>query len=280
MNGKIMRQKIHADLLHRFDEDIQIPPIDRGIQTLVTMAARGTARSFTSQSVSSELLRFLAAIALSSPTKSDLQQRDIIIVEDKKLREHLHSIIRHRWLDTTPALLIFLGQNRRQRQLHKWHRKDFANDHLDAFFNASIDAAIALSACITAAEAIGLGACPISQIRNDCPRVRELLGLPDHVFPVSALALGWPDEAPIITPRLSTSLTVHTDRYDDRDAREQIEAYDLYRDQIMPYGRQRDENTHGHAEFYSWSEEKARHYSKPERDDFGSFIRDQGFNLD
>ncbi|NJM34133.1 MAG: NADPH-dependent oxidoreductase, partial [Rhodomicrobium sp.] len=59
----------------------------------------------------------------------------------------------------------------------------FANDHLDAFFNAACDAAIALTAFILAAEARGLGCTPISAIRNHAEAVSELLGLPDHVFP-------------------------------------------------------------------------------------------------
>ena len=43
-------------------------------------------------------------------------------------------------------LLIFCGNNRRQRLWHGWRDKPFANDHLDAFFNASVDAGIALTA--------------------------------------------------------------------------------------------------------------------------------------
>jgi len=31
---------------------------------------------------------------------------------------------------------------------------------------------------------------------------------------------------------------------------------------------------------YGWSEDKARQYSKPERADFGAFVRAKGFRLD
>ena len=54
-----------------------------------------------------------------------------------------------------------------------------ANDHLDGFFNAAIDAGIALQAFIAAAERIGLGCCPLSVIRNQIARVSDLLALPD-----------------------------------------------------------------------------------------------------
>ncbi len=271
---------IRDALARRFGEDLTVPELGTGETAIAAMASRGAARAFDGRPVAPELLRLLIAVALSSPTKSDLQQRDVVIVTDEQLRFELHDIIRHRWLDTTPVLLVFLGNNRRQRQLHEWRGKTFANDHLDAFFNAAVDAAITMEACVTAAEVVGLGACPLSQIRNDCARVQRLLKLPDHVFPVAALALGWPAQVPPVTPRLPLDLTIHTDTFDDSRAQQLIEEYDRRRDDVMHYARQRDEELHGRSEFYGWSEEKARHYAKPERADFGRFVRDQGFNLE
>ena len=52
------------------------------------------------------------------------------------------------WLKDVPVLLVFCGNNRRQRQVHEWTGIPFANDHLDAFFNAAVDAGIALSAFV------------------------------------------------------------------------------------------------------------------------------------
>ena len=44
--------------------------------------------------------------------------------------------------------------------------------------------------------------------------------------------------------------------------------------------RQRDTERHGSADFYGWSEDKARQYAAPERADFGAFIRKKRFSLD
>lgn len=271
--------ELTAKLAFRFGEGFPPVPVDKGIDTLTRIAGRGSVRSFTERPVDPGLVNLLLGVAFSSPSKSDLQQRDVIVVDDPELRFQLHDIIRHRWLDTTPTLLVICGNNRRQRQLHEWRNKPFANDHLDAFFNASVDAAILLATLVVAAEAVGLGACPLSQIRNDAARASRILGLPDHVFPVAALALGWPAEAPEITPRLPLALTAHRNRFDDDKTRSLVEAYDRRRADIQPYARQRDEAEHGAVDDYGWSEEKARHYSKPERADFGHFIRDKGFRL-
>jgi len=271
--------ELDAELAFRFGEEFPPVPVDQGIETLTRIAGRGSVRSFTERPVDPGLVNLLLGVAFSSPSKSDLQQRDVVVVDDPELRFQLHDIIRHRWLDTTPTLLVICGNNRRQRQLHEWRGKPFANDHLDAFFNASVDAAILLATLVVAAEAVGLGTCPLSQIRNDAARASRILGLPDHVFPVAALALGWPVEAPQITPRLPLALTVHRNRFDDDKTRALVEAYDRRRAGIQPYARQRDEAEHGPVDDYGWSEEKARHYSKPERADFGQFVRDKGFRL-
>lgn len=270
---------LYDDLAHRFGEEFTPVGLDQGQETLARIAGRGSARAFSDESVDPALVRLLLGVAFSSPTKSDLQQRDVVVVDDPKLRFELHDIIRHRWLDNTPVLLVVCGNNRRQRQLHEWRRKPFANDHLDAFFNASVDAAILLANLVVAAEAVGLGACPLSQIRNDATRASDLLGLPDHVFPVAALALGWPTQTPEIESRLPLTLTVHHNRFDDEKSRVLVDAYDQRRHRLHPYARQRYEEDYGTADFYGWSEEKARHYSKPERAEFGRFVRDKGFKL-
>ena len=81
--------------------------------------------------------------------------------------------------------------------------------------------------------------------------------------------------------RLPPALTVHTDRYDDRDLPAQLEAYDRRREarHATPAASQRFVDRFGHTEPYGWSEDKARQYSVPERHNFGPFIRRHGFGL-
>ena len=67
----------------------------------------------------------------------------------------------------------------------------------------------------------------------------DLLALPDHVFPVAGLALGWPAEPTKVSKRLPLSVTLHEDRYDPGPLRETVEAYDRTRAAAQPYERQR-----------------------------------------
>jgi nitroreductase/FMN reductase [NAD(P)H] len=243
---------------------------------LAGIAGRGSVRHFTSHAVAPELLRLLSAVALSAPTKSDLQQRDIVIVTDAGLRAALNDLVADQaWTATAPALLVFCGNNRRQRLVHGWRGHPFANDHLDAFFNAAVDAGIALAAFVLAAERLGLGCCPISALRNDAEAVSHLLDLPDHVFPVAGLAVGWPAAMPTVSPRLPLALTLHENRYREDDIEAAVTRYDRSRS----YTKQRDVERFGAAPVYGWSEDKTRQYARPERAGFGAFVRAKGFKL-
>jgi nitroreductase/FMN reductase [NAD(P)H] len=230
--------------------------------------------------VDAGLLRLLFACALSAPSKSDLQQADIVHVADRAgIRAIADLIPDMPWINDAPVFLVFCGNNRRIRQIGEWRGKPFANDHLDHFMNAAVDAGLVMMNFIRAAEAVGLGACPISAVRNHPHELSRLLALPDWVFPVAGLAVGYPAEAGRISARLPLEVTVHVDRYDETDLQQKIEAYDRRRRELQPYRRQRQSERYGESEGYGWSEDKARQYAVPERADFGAFVRAKRFNL-
>ncbi len=244
------------------------------------LAGRRSHRHFKPDLLDPELVNSLCALALCAPAKSDLQQRDIVIIEDADQRAKLLEIIPgNAWMDTAPMFLVFCANNRRQRQLNEWRGPPFVNDHLDAFFNASVDAGIALATFMMAAESIGLGCCPVSAIRNESQKVSDLLGLPDHVFAIAGLGLGWPAETGRISMRLPLTATVHTNQFSEKGLSKQIDAYDARRAEAQPFSNQRNIEEFGKPDLYGWSEDKARQYAHPDRADFGDFIRAKGFNL-
>ena len=248
---------------------------------LQSMAARGSCRAFLDTPIPPEWTQMLCATALAAPTKSDLQQRDIVLLQSAEARRHLADLVPGQaWVANAPMIAIFCGNNRRQRLLHDWKGIAFANDHLDAFFNAVGDAAIALGAFVTAAEVLGLGCCPISAVRNEAGAVSKMLNLPQHVFPFAGLAFGYPEHPPVISKRLPLKVTCHIDRYHEDSVQEDVNRYDHARAQAQPYDRQRDTETFGQSDAYTWSEDKVRQYSAPERSGFGRYIRAQGFVLD
>jgi nitroreductase/FMN reductase [NAD(P)H] len=268
-------------LAARFGERLPVDADLSGLAELAGIAAHRTHRRYTTRPVTPELVRLLCACALSAPSKSDLQQTDILVVRDPAIRGTIAAKLPDNpWVGTAPVFLVFLANGRRQPFISNLRGKPFPNDHLDLFFNAVSNCSIVLATFIRAAEAVGLGCCPISAIRDHAAAVSELLKLPERVVPVAGLCLGWPSERGYITPRLGLDATVHHDRYGERDLAADIDAYDRRRNEGRPPWKQRNVDRFGEAAFYGWSEDKARQYSEPLRADFGAFVRNKGFKLD
>ena len=264
----------------RFGESINAPADLPGADELRRMLEHSSHRQWNTQHIDPALLKLLFACALSAPSKSDLQQADIIHVADRaKIKAIAEWIPDMPWINNAPVFLVFCGNNRRIRQIGEWRGKPFVNEHLDHFMNAAVDAGIILSQFIRAAEAAGLGTVPISAVRNHPRATSDILGLPDAVFPVAGLCVGYPLEAGHITARLPLDVTVHTDRFDESKLKENIDAYDQRRHKLFPLRKQRHPKLYPDVPFYGWSEDKARHYSVPERADFGAFIREKKFSL-
>jgi FMN reductase [NAD(P)H] len=264
----------------RFGETIPAPAALPGADELARMLEHSSHRKWTDQTVDAGLLRLLFACALAAPSKSDLQQADIIHVADRAKIKALADLIPDMpWIINAPVFLVFCGNNRRIRQIGEWRGKPFVNEHLDHFMNAAVDAGIVMTQFIRAAEAAGLGTVPISAVRNQPRETSDILGLPDAVFPVAGLCVGYPLEAGYITARLQLDVTVHTNTFDESRLKENIDAYDQRRHKLFPLRKQRYAKRYPDVPFYGWSEDKARHYSMPERSDFGAFIRDKKFSL-
>jgi nitroreductase/FMN reductase [NAD(P)H] len=275
-----LSHRVEAALAERFGTNLRVDAGLPGLDELARVAEHRSHRKFAGRPVDPALLRLLFACAFSAPSKSDLQQADIVRVADRaKVRAIAAGIPDMPWIADAPVFLVFLANNRRLRQIGEWRGKPFANDHLDQFLNAAVDAALVMMSFIRAAEAVGLGACPVSHVRNHPDELARLLALPDGVFPVAGLCVGYPAEPGRISARLPLEATVHVDRYDETGIREKINAYDRRRHALLPYRKQRYADRYANVDFYGWSEDKARQYSVPEREDFGTFIRKQGFSL-
>jgi nitroreductase len=272
---------IQTALFERFGERLEIDGDLAGLDELARISAHRVHRRYLARDIEPRLLRLLCACALSAPSKSDLQQADILIVRDNRKINAIADLLPEMpWLREAPVFLVFLANGGRLPKVSKMRGKPFPNDHLDLLFNATVDAAIVMTTFLWAAETVGLGCCPISVIRDHAAIVSEMLALPEKVIPVAGLCLGWPAEEGGITPRLSLDTTVHQERFADGDLDTKIDAYDRRRAARRPYRNQRDTEHFGRTEFYGWSEDKARQYAVPLRADFGAFVRAKGFRLD
>jgi len=275
-----LARELEAFLEQRFGERIAVDPALEGLDRIDTIVKHRVIRRYSDRAVDPGLLRLVCACALSAPSKSDLQQRDIVIVENQETRKAIADLIPDMpFIGRAPCFLIFLANGRRLPALSELRNKPFANDHFDLLFNAVTDAALALATGVAAAEALGLATCPISVIRDHAAQIGEWLGLPERVIPLAGLCVGWPSDQGRMSPRLPLAMTLHRDRYDESQWVSQLEAYDRRRETIAPFREQRDPARFGAIPHYGWSEDKARQYAVSQRADFGAYLRARGFSM-
>jgi nitroreductase/FMN reductase [NAD(P)H] len=258
----MIEESLGAAIGHRYGEALELSHRLPNLPALAALNERSVCRRYRPDPVPEDVFRLLCATALAAPTKSDLQQATIVRLADPAKRAAVCALLPGSpWLAGAPELLIFCADGSRLRRIFAKQGKAFPNEHLDQFFNASVDAAIVLGALVSAAELAGLGSCPISQVRDHIEKIDALLELPDWVVPVAGLALGYPESKEPLSARLALSATVHTDRYDPAAAEAELDVYDRRRQR-------------------PWSGDKVKQYGTVWRADFGAYVRRKKFRTD
>ncbi len=277
-----MTEPYDNELRDRFGLDVDLGGDAPDSESMRIMLLRRTQRRYTDDPVPDSFVRLLLAAAFSASSKSDFQQASVVWLKERGRRDRLAALFPDMpWIGAAPVFLVFLGDARRLERIGELRGHAPDNNGLEGFFNAAIDAALALQSCVLAAETLGLGTCPISVLRNRIAEVAEILALPDKVFPVAGLCLGYPAQSGFISMRLPLEATVHVDRYDDSGLAEAVDSYDRRRDARHSIGdRQRAPERFGTASFYGWSEDKARQAMTPEGVGFASWLKTRGFTLD
>jgi nitroreductase len=273
----------HDEWRARFGEEAGAPSEVADVPWLHQVLLRRTHRRYADRPVGEPLLRLLLAAAFSASSKSDLQQATVIRVAERTRRERLASLIPDMpWIAIAPVFLVFCGDARRLERIGELRGHQAGNGKLEGFFNAAVDAALVLQTFILTAETAGLGCCPISVIRNHADAVANILELPDKVFPVAGLCVGYPAAAGHISMRLPLDVTLHVDRYDDSLLGDAVDVYDRRRDArySIPRELQRRPEVFGYASLYGWSEDKARQATEAEGGDFPRYLRTRGFTMD
>ena len=240
-------------------------------ETLKSILSRRSIRKFLNKPISKELLSLILAAAQSAPSKSNLQQYSILVIQDQNIKNEISNLIGNtKWALTAPIFFLYLADIRRNIKITNYRGYEHKNNNVDTFMNGVIDAALSMQSTICASESLGLGVCPISMIRNIIEEVKVICKLPKGVFPIAGLALGWPDQKSNVSIRLSQDIVIHFDKYDER----------VFKKDPIPENKQRHVNLYGVAKKGTWSENISRQLSVPERSNFKKWLNENGFNLE
>ena len=248
-----------------------------------SIISRASVRKFSKKNISKELLTLLLTAAQSAPSKSNLQQYSIMVIQNQSLKNEISKLIGDtKWALTAPVFLLFLADIRRNIKITNHKGYSHKNNNVDTFMNGVIDSALSMQSMISASESIGLGICPISMIRNIIEEVKNLCKLPKGVFPIAGLALGWPDEKSPVSIRLPQDIVTHYNTYNEKNLMDKINQYDERVFKVAPIERnkQRHVDIYGVAKKGTWSENISRQLSVAERKDFKKWLKNHGFRLE
>ncbi len=156
---------------------------------------RKSVRSFSDREIDESTVNEILTAAVMAPTAGNMQLYTILRITDDEIKERLSVLCDDQpFIAKGKLLLVFCAD------YLKWY---------DAFLDAGgeprtpgpgdlmlavNDALIAAQNSVTAAESYGIGSCYIGDVMENCEKIRELLQLPEYVFPAALLVFGYPTE--------------------------------------------------------------------------------------
>lgn len=183
--------------------------------TLKILIDRSSCRSFSDRKIPPDILNLILEAGLHSPTGGNLQPYSIIKVENPKTKARLAALNEDQiFIETAPVDLIFCIDWHRLSRWAEIESAPFtAHQSFRHFWISFQDTIIAAQNICTAADALGLGSVYVGTIVDNLKEHRELLQLPDKVFPVVLLSLGCPKVRPSPKKRLGVNAVVHNETY-------------------------------------------------------------------
>jgi nitroreductase len=177
-----------------------------------------TIRNYKDAPVSAELLNSILNSGCRASTTGNMQLYSIIVTKDPAIKEQLHPLhFNQPVAKSSPVLLTICADFNR---FTKWCNLSDAKpgyDNFMSFLTASIDALLLAQNICIAAEDKGLGICYLGTSTYNAKEIIDVLKLPELVFPITTLAMGWPNENPEQTDRLPLEAIVHDEVYHDYD---------------------------------------------------------------
>ena len=195
-------------------------------KTIELLMAHSSCRSFQDKPVPEDVADTIINCAQHAPTSSYLQAYTIIKVEDKEKRKALAQFAGgQEWVEKAGLALLFCAD---------LHRLDVMLDvadknvlHNEELYTVAVtDAALASSRALVAAQALGLGGVFVGGVRNETEKMAKLFGLPELVFPMYVVCMGYPAEVPPQRPRMDASLISAVDTYPEITGPEQLADYE------------------------------------------------------
>ena len=242
--------------------------------TIDTLSNHVSIRAYTDEPVDDETVLALMRAARRAPTSSNMQTYSLIAVRDLETRKKLNTYVigNQEHVVTCQVFFAVCADISRLIRACELHGEPLART-FELSLVATVDAALVGMALATAAESIGLGTVMIGSMRKEPEEAARILGLPEGVFVVYGLCVGWPADRPPQKPRMPEDLIFHFERYNPGDVNALLHEYD---GQLAAYRRSTGQETADSA----WTGEVADRLRKPVRPGMRAALENLGFRFE
>jgi len=192
---------------------------------LDTIHQRTSLRVYKDEPIRPEHLQAVLDAVLRAPTAGNMMLYSVLVVTDQETKNVLSKTCDNQpFIARAPLVLIFLADYQRWFDYFELSQvptfcasteRTWQGPDVGDLFLALDDALIAAQTAVLAAESLGIGSCYIGDIMENYETHRELLALPDYVFPAAMLCLGYYPEGyqPKFRSRFDQEFIVHSEKY-------------------------------------------------------------------
>ncbi|MCU9612804.1 oxygen-insensitive NADPH nitroreductase [Caldibacillus lycopersici] len=244
--------------------------------TIETILAHRSVRDFEDKKLTKEQIETIVKCAQSASTSSFIQAYSIIGVTDQAKKDQLASVAGNQsYVAKNGHLFVFCADFYRHEVIGEMEDANILQtiESTEKFMVGLIDAALAAQNAALAAESMGLGICYIGGLRNDLPKVCELLEIRERVIPLFGMVVGYPAKMNEQKPRLPLEHLYHENRYEAEK--------ESYQQQLLTYNETikhyYDTRTAGER-VETWTEQMARTLSRRTRMYMHEFVKQKGMN--
>ena len=197
-----------------------------------TINTRRSIRRYQDKDVDNTLLTRLIKEAERTQTMGNLQLYSVVVTRSEELKAKLAPAHFNQPMVTgAPVVLTFCADYRRTTLWAEQRQATPGYNNPLSFVNAMTDALLFCQTFCNLAEEEGLGCCFLGTTVYQPQSIIDTLQLPELVFPVATITLGWPDENPPLSDRLPVSTFIHEETFHDYSAADIDKAY-AYKEQL------------------------------------------------
>lgn len=197
-----------------------------------TIKERKTIRKYKQQEIPTELLNDLLETSFRASTTGNMQLYSVITTKAPERKAKLAPLHYNQpAIQSAPLVLTFCADFHRFSQWCKNRNAVPGYNNFQSFMNAAIDALLVTQTFCTVAEEHGLGICYLGTTTYNAQQIIETLELPEQVFPITTITIGYPDESPEQVDRLPIQAIIHEETYKDYTA-EDIDNIFKYKESL------------------------------------------------